>query len=424
MKLSHQVVICIFACSFLTQPMYALNPFLKISVALVSLIGGGYVGNKAYQDYRFIREKRDLSHAQRQVLLTIETLGNDCKLFKEYAAQQRLEEMLKQRFTTKDCTDHSNPSIGAFQAHVKTFKNKHETIDGNYRDKAEDWKDAEARYKNMVPAVLKLIADNENILKQVQQLDILVGQGIPFVRLLILYTRSMQATQELRQARDTQATILNRYRDPQFAYPFITCVKELQETQQELKIGERALQTTGKMSVTLASESAALRTELEKVLRSINDQFYKQQEERTKHEYRLREVKALEQQAKIANDRLQEERRKNDLKQAEVMTNATIIAECREQVQVQKRNIQTLESEMSSLRKALDFSRRDELQIQQELNSVKEKLASFEGKLNTVPVNPETLDKDIREWWQGLQSTLTALRLKLDGLKRGSAQPA
>lgn len=421
MKIQNKVIVFAFACSLLIEPVHAFHPFLKWSAALVSLVGGGYVGNKAYQEYRFMREKRNLSHAQRQVLLTIEELGNDCKLFKEHAARQRLEEVLKQRFTTKDGTDHSSPSIGAFQAHVKTFKNKHETIDESYRDKAEDWKDAEARYKNMVPAVLKLIADNEHILKQVQQLDILVGQGVPFVSLLILYTQSMQATKELRQARDTQAAILNRYRDPHFPYPFIKCVKELQETQQELLKGERALQTTGKASTNLAYESAALRTELEKILRSINDQFYKQQEEQGKHEYRLREVQALEQQAKIANDRLQEERRKNDLKQAEVMTNATIIAECREQVQVQKRNIQMLEGELSSLRKALDLSRRDELRIQQELNSVKEKLASFEGKLNTVPVNPETLDKDIREWWQGLQSTLAALRLKLDSVKRGSA---
>lgn len=416
------IMILMVACAA-THPNYPVHPFFKITGALAALVGGSYFGNKAYQEYRFFKEKRDLSRSQRAVVLTVEVLGNDCKLFQEQANRQRLEDLLKQRFTVNDGAAPNSPSIGEYQAQVKTIRNQHETIDETYRDKVEDWKEAE-RYKPMVPAALTLIADNEKILKQVKTLEMLVGQGIPFVQLLLTYVKAAQETEELRKARDTQASILNRYRDPQFPYPFVKCVKELQELQQELSQAEKKLQTNGRGSQNLSYESTALRNDLEKILRSISAQFYQQQKEQVNHEYRLREVQALEQQAKVANERLQEERRKNDLKQAEIVTNARIVAECREQLQVQKRNLQTLENEAASLRKALDFAHQDELRIQKDLNGVKEKLASFEQRLTSVPVNPETLDKDVREWWQGLQTDLAKLRQTLDELKRAAAPAA
>lgn len=407
MNKSH-ILILILAFSY-AQPTHTFHPIFKWSAAIV----GTVLGYKGYQEYSFYKEKRDLSHAQRAVVLTIESLGNDCKTFQEYAARQRLEEILKQRFTISDGAAPSNPTIGEYQARVKTLRSKHEEIDARYRDNVEDWKEAE-RYKPMVPAALTLIADNEKVLKQIKVLEILIGQGIPFVQLLMLTVKTTQTTLELRQTRDIQQAVLHRYRDPQFPYPFVKCVKELQEIQQELVKAERTLQTNGKGSTNLLYASSTLRAELEKILHSINDQFYQQQKEQLNREHHLREIQALEQQAKIAKERLIEERRRNDLKQAEINANGQIIAECREQLQIQKRNVQTLENELASLRKGIEMAHQEDLAAQKKLNSLKEKLISFAQTLNNPPVNAETLDKNVRNWWQELQSELTKLQSRLD----------
>lgn len=410
MKSYNKILILIFACNC-AQPTYTFHPIFKWSAAII----GSVLGYKGYKEYRFYQDKRDLFHAQRSVVLTIESLGNDCKTFQEYAARQRLEDILKQRFTTSDGAAPSNPTIGEYQARVKTLRSKHEEIDTKYRDNVEDWKEAE-RYKPMVPAAITLIADNEKLLKQIKVLEALVGQGVPFVQLLMLTVKATQTTQELRKTRDVQQTVLNRYRDPQFPYPFVKCVKELQEIQQELVKAERALQTNGKGSINLLYDSATLRAELEKILHSINDQFYQQQKEQLNREHHLREIQVLEQQAKIAKERLIEERRRNDLKQAEIAANTQIIVECREQLQIQKRNVQTLENELGLLRKTLEAAHQEDLAMQKKLNSLKEKLVSFTQTLSNPPVNAEALDKNMREWWQQLQNELTKLQEKLDGV--------